>query len=164
MELPLQEAGCGPYPWQPYLKAVLEVNTNTWTSSVTTFMADNSIDLHHNIRMEVYSQKYSFLMANFIKQGASSPELTSMIQCHNFLRVSIMSEIETGCGSRILPRMYNGDAPESDAINQWPIQPRPPKGAWTIWKKHLGSMMTSHTTLDLRHPPGKWKELSPRTL
>jgi hypothetical protein len=75
-----------------------------------TFMAENCIDLHHNIRMEVYSQKDSFLMANHIKQGASSPELISMIQCHNFLRVSRMSEIAMGCGSRILLRMYNGDA------------------------------------------------------
>jgi hypothetical protein len=40
-----------------------------------------------------------------------------------------MSEVATGCGSTILPRMYNGDEPESDATNQWKIQPRPPKGA-----------------------------------
>jgi hypothetical protein len=77
-----------------------------------TFMEDNCIDIHHNTRMEVYSEKDdSFLMANFIKQGASSPDLISMIQCHNFLRVSRMSEIASGCGSRILLRMYNGDAP-----------------------------------------------------
>jgi hypothetical protein len=77
-------------------------------------------------------------VANFIKQGASSPELT---------RVSSMSEIGTGCRSRILPRMYNGDEPESDATNQWPIQPTPPKGAWSIWKKYLGFIVTSQTTL-----------------
>jgi hypothetical protein len=119
------------------------------------FMADNCIDLHHNIRMEVYSQKDSFLMENFIKQGASSPELISMIQCRNFLRVSRMSEVASGCGCWILIRMYNGYAPESDATNQWPIQPRPPKGAWTIWKKYLGVMVTSQTTLVLRQPLGK---------
>jgi hypothetical protein len=99
--------------------------------------------------MEVYSQKDLFLMANFIKQGASSPELTSMIQCHNLLRVSRMSEVATGCGSRILPRMYNGDVPKIDATNQWPIQPISPKGAWTIWKKYLGFTVTSQTTLAL---------------
>jgi hypothetical protein len=38
-----------------------------------------------------------------------------------------MSEVASGCGSWILLRMYNGDAPKSDATNQWPIQPRPPK-------------------------------------
>jgi hypothetical protein len=59
--------------------------------------------------------------------------------------------------------MYNGDAPESDATNQWPIQPRPPKGAWTIWNKYLGFMVMSQTTLILRQPLGKWKEESPRT-
>jgi hypothetical protein len=73
MEAALQEAGCGPSPWHPQFKAVLEVITKTWTSSIVTFMTDNCIDLHHNIRMEVYSHKYSFLMKNFIKQGASSP-------------------------------------------------------------------------------------------
>jgi hypothetical protein len=109
MEAALQEDGCGPSPWHPEFKAVLQVVTKTWTSSVVTFIADKCIDLHHNIRMEVYSQKDSFLMAKFIKQGASSPELTSMIQCRNFLRVSRMSEVATGCGSRILPRMYNVD-------------------------------------------------------
>jgi hypothetical protein len=114
-----------------------------------TFMADNYIDLHHNIRMEVNSQKDSFLMENFINQGASSPELTSMIQCRNFLRVSRMSEVAMGCGSRIIPRMYNGDEPYSDATNQWPIQPRPTKGAWTISKKYLGFMVTSQTKLTL---------------
>jgi hypothetical protein len=103
-------------------------------------------------------------MANFIKQGASSPELIGMIQCRNFLRVYRMSEIATGCGSRILTRMYNGDEPESDATNQWPIQPRPPKGAWTIWNKNLCFMVTSQTTLALRQPLGKWKDESPRTL
>jgi hypothetical protein len=128
-----------------------------------TFMADNCIDIHHNIRMEVYSQKDSFLMENFIKQGASPPELINMIQCHNFLRVSRISEVASGCGSRILLRMYNGDVPEIDATNQWPIQPRPPKWAWTIWKKYLGFMVTSQTALVLRQPLGKWKEESPRT-
>jgi hypothetical protein len=128
-----------------------------------TFTADNCIDLHHNIGMEVYSQKDSFLMENFIKQGASSPELTSMIQCRNLLRISRMSEVAMRCGSRILPRMYNGDEPESDSTNQWPIQPRPPKGAWTIWKKYLGFMVTSQTTLSLRQPLGKCKEASPKT-
>jgi hypothetical protein len=118
MEAALQEAGCGPSPWNPEFKAVLKVITKTWKSSAITFISDNCIDLHHNIRMEVYSQKDSFLKANFIKHGASSPELASMIQCQNFLRVSRMSEIATRCGSRILPRMYNGDEPKSDAANQ----------------------------------------------
>jgi hypothetical protein len=94
----LQEAGCGSSPWHPEVKAVLKVITKTWISSVMTFMADNCIDLHHNIRMEVYSQKDSFLMENFIKQGASSPELISMIQCRNFLRVPRMSEVASDAG------------------------------------------------------------------
>jgi hypothetical protein len=64
----------------------------------------------------------------------------------------------------ILPRMYNGDEPEIYATPQLPIKPRPPKGAWTIWKKYLGFMVTSQTTLYLRQPLGKWKEESPRTL
>jgi hypothetical protein len=85
-----------------------------------------------------------------------------MIQCHNFLRVSRIPEVALGCELRILLRMHNGDAPESDATNQWPIQPRPPKGAWTIWKKYLGFMVMSQTTLVLRHPLGKCKEESPR--
>jgi hypothetical protein len=111
MEAALQEAGCGPSQWHPEFKAVLQAITKTWINSVMTFMADNCIYLHHNIRMAVYSQKDSFIVENFIKQGASSPELISMIQCRNFLRVSRMSEIASGCGSRILLRMYNGDAP-----------------------------------------------------
>jgi hypothetical protein len=123
-----------------------------------TFMADNCIGLHQNVMIEVYSQKDSFL-----KQGALSPEVTSMIKCRKFLRVSRMSEVATVCRSRILHRMYNGDEPESDATNQWQIQPRPPKGAWTIWKKYLGFMVMSQTTLALRQPLGKWKEESPRT-
>jgi hypothetical protein len=73
MKAALREAGCGPSPWHPDVKAVLQAITNTWISSVMTFMADNCIDIHRNIRMEVYSQKDSFLMENFIKQGASSP-------------------------------------------------------------------------------------------
>jgi hypothetical protein len=67
MEADTQEDGCGPSPWHPEFKAVLQVITKTWKSSVTTFMVDNCIDLHHNIRMEIYSQKDSFLMENLIK-------------------------------------------------------------------------------------------------
>jgi hypothetical protein len=126
-------------------------------------MSDNCIDLHHNIRIEVYSQKDSFFIEKIIKQGASSRELTSMVQCRNFLRVSGMYEVATGCGSRILPRMYNEDEPESDATNQWPIKPGSPKGAWMIWKKYLGFMVTSQTTLALRQLLGKLKEEPPRT-
>jgi hypothetical protein len=37
--------------------------------------------------------------------------------------------------------MYNGDEPENDATNQWPIQPRTPKGEWMIWKKYLAFMV-----------------------
>jgi hypothetical protein len=55
MEASLQEAGYGTSPWHPEVKSVLQAITKTWISSVMTFMADNSIDLHHNIRMEVYS-------------------------------------------------------------------------------------------------------------
>jgi hypothetical protein len=55
MEIALQEAGCGPYPWHPEVKAVLQAITKTWISSVMIFMADNDIGLHHNIRMAVYS-------------------------------------------------------------------------------------------------------------
>jgi hypothetical protein len=75
MEAALQEAGCGPSPWHPEVKVVLQAITKTWISYVMTFMEDNSIYLHHNIRMAVYSQKDSFLMENFIQQGASSPEV-----------------------------------------------------------------------------------------
>jgi hypothetical protein len=163
MEAALQEAGCGPYPWHPEVKVVLQAITKTWISSVMTFMEDNGINPHHNIRMAVYSQKDSFLMENFTQQGALSPELISMIQCRNFLRVSRMSELTSEYGSRILLRMYNGDVPESDATNQWPIQPRPPKWAWMIWKKYLSFMVTSQTTLILRQPLGKCKAESPRT-
>jgi hypothetical protein len=105
IEAALQEAGCGPSPWHPEVKSVLQAIIKTWISSAMTFMSNNCIDLHHNTRMEVYSQKDSFLMSKFIKQGASSPELTSMIQCCNFLRISRMSEVASGCGSLILPRM-----------------------------------------------------------
>jgi hypothetical protein len=149
IEEALQEAGCGPFPWHPEVKSVIQAIIKNWISSVMTFVADNCIDLHQNIRMAVYLQKDSFLMESFIQKGASSPELISMIQCRNFLIVSRMSEVASGCGSRILLRMYNGGAPESDATNQWPIQPRPPKWACTIWKKYLGFMATSQTTLIL---------------
>jgi hypothetical protein len=47
--------------------------SDNWIRSVVTFMADNCVDLHQNIRMEVYSQKDLFLLEDFIKQGASSP-------------------------------------------------------------------------------------------
>jgi hypothetical protein len=59
--------------------------------------------------------------------------------------------------------MYNEEEPESNATNQCSIQPRPPKGAWMVWKKYLGFMMTSQTTISLRHPLGEWKEASPMT-
>jgi hypothetical protein len=53
MEEAPQEAGCGPSPWHPEGKAVLQVITKTWISSVMTFMADKCIGLHHNISMIV---------------------------------------------------------------------------------------------------------------
>jgi hypothetical protein len=74
-----------------------------------------------------------------------------------------MSEVTSGSGSRILLRMYNGDALEYDAKKQWSIQLRPTKGAWAIWKKYPGFMVTSQTTLLIRQPLGKWKRESPRT-
>jgi hypothetical protein len=150
-------------PTAPRVQSSSTIHHQDLTISGMSFMSDNCIDRHHNIRMDRYSQKDSFLMANFVKQGASSPELTSMIQCRNFLRVSRMSEIATGCGSRIIPRMYNGEEPDRGATNQWPLQPRPPTGKWMIWKKYLGFMMTSQATLALSQPLGKWKEESLRT-
>jgi hypothetical protein len=60
MEAPLQEAGCGPSPWYPEVKAVLQAITKTWMSSVKTFIANNCIDLHHNIRMEFTHRKTHF--------------------------------------------------------------------------------------------------------
>jgi hypothetical protein len=63
-----------------------------------------------------------------------------------------MSEISTGCGSRSLKRIYNEEEPESDATNQWPIQPIPPitpKGAWVVWEKYLGFILTSQPTVSL---------------
>jgi hypothetical protein len=89
--------------------------------------------------MEVYSQKDSLLVENFIKQGASSPELTSMIQCRNFVRVSRVSEAAMECGSMILPSMYNRDEPESDENNQLPIQQDHKKGHGRYGRSTWGS-------------------------
>jgi hypothetical protein len=50
----------------------LKLSPNTWTSAVMSFMAENSIYLHHNIRMDGYSQQDSFIMANYITQGSSA--------------------------------------------------------------------------------------------
>jgi hypothetical protein len=68
MEAALQGAGCGPSPCHPEVNSVLQAITEIWISSVMTFMADNCIDLHHNIRMEVFSQKDSFLMYFFLNR------------------------------------------------------------------------------------------------
>jgi hypothetical protein len=73
MEAAIQEDVCGTSTCYPEVKAVLQAITKTWIISVMTFMADNGIDLHQNIRMEVYSQKDSFLIENFIQKGFSSP-------------------------------------------------------------------------------------------
>jgi hypothetical protein len=72
IEAALLEAGWGPSPWHPEFKAVLQVITKS-------FMVEHSIDLHHSTRMDGYSQQDVFIVANFINQGASQPELTLMI-------------------------------------------------------------------------------------
>jgi hypothetical protein len=62
MEAALKESGCGPSQWHPEVKAVLQATTKTWISSIMTFMANKCIDLHHKIKMEVYSQKDSLII------------------------------------------------------------------------------------------------------
>jgi hypothetical protein len=57
----------------PEFKSVLQVIKKMWTTAFMSFMAENCIDLHHNIRIDGYSQQDLFLVANFIKKGASSP-------------------------------------------------------------------------------------------
>jgi hypothetical protein len=135
---------------------VLQAITPTLMISVMSFMAESHIDLQHNMSMEFYSHNDAFLMENFIKQGATQQEISSLIQCCLFLRVYQLSDISTGCGSRILERMHNGDDPESNMMDQWPTQPRPPKEAWIIWKKCLRFMVTSQTTISLVIPLWAW--------
>jgi hypothetical protein len=105
MEAALLEDGCGPSAWYAEFKGVLQVITKTWTSTVVSFMAENSIDLHHNIRMDGYSQQDSFLMANFIKQRASATELTRMIQCRNLLPQGVFRGFFQECTIEKIQRM-----------------------------------------------------------
>jgi hypothetical protein len=54
--------------------------------------------------------------------------------------------------------LFNVHPKENGDTVQWPLQPNPAKGAWTLYKRHLMSLVGSESTLKLTQPLGDWAD------
>lgn len=57
-----------------------------------------------------------------------------MNRCRLYLRVFFFSDIVSGCGTCVLPDVYDGQVSDQWRSRwKWPRQPRPPPRDWRLW-------------------------------
>ena len=98
----------------------------------------------------------------FPQAAFNQPDLQRINRCRLYLRVTMLSEICTEDGSKLLTDVWNGKMPSSYSQLLWPRQPRPSGLSWRIWRRFLtqalrpGHYTCYSTQLVLQQPLGKW--------
>jgi hypothetical protein len=72
------------------------------------------------------------------------------------MRVTTIGDVASGDGKELMRELFNGHPTENSNSMQWPLQPNPAKGAWTLRKRHLRGLVSSGSTLNLTQPLGGW--------
>ena len=103
------------------------------------------------------------LIPLFGELGYTSQELVQLNRCRIFLKVISLSDIVTGCGTKIRLNCWNGN---TDAlwvsIYQWPRQTRPTEDHWILWRQALSRICSR--SVSLRTPLGLWLPTATPTL
>ena len=94
------------------------------------------------------------LMEHFVTQGFSTNQLRILNYCRLYLRVTRLSEITDSPGKTIQRQMWEGNRRHPWPTTRYPVQHKPYKEVWNLWRQGLQSLCTYKRTL--RRRLGKW--------
>jgi hypothetical protein len=77
------------------------------------------------------------LMQRFLRAGYAGKELKQINECWLYLQVFYVSEVLTGCGTKLDVQAVCGMERMEQNKYSWPNQGRPSDAAWTLWKEAL---------------------------
>jgi hypothetical protein len=118
----------------------------------------------HQIRIEDTSPDFALSRANdqlliplFHEQGIRDDQLQRLNRCRLFLQVLTISDITTGCGTKITKAAWNGvrDTTRTSSY-QWPSQGIPSALDWVLWRQSLTTVLRLQSGTQLIRPLGHW--------
>ena len=115
------------------------VELATWFRSLQAFLAKiaHSLDIP-NLYIPRPLRAHDQAIMSLPHFNFSTQELQNINRCRIFLRVSMLSEICTSDGTRLLPEIWRGQLPTiSFSRLLWPRQPRPSTFSWRHWRRFL---------------------------
>jgi hypothetical protein len=118
----------------------------------------------HQIRIEDNSPAFLLSRANdqlliplFHEKGIRADKLQRVNRCRLFLQVLTISDITTGCGTKITKAAWNGTRDTTRTSRyQWPSQGQPTVQDWALWRTCLTKALSLQSANRLIRPLGHW--------
>ena len=97
------------------------------------------------------------LIPMFHERGIRDEKLHRLNLCRLFLQVLTISDITTGCGTKITKAAWNGvrDMTRTSRY-QWPLQGSPNSQDWVLWRACLTKVLSLQSAQRLLLPLGHW--------
>jgi len=110
--------------------------TPTWLSHLWSFLCEHNIQVHLGLQsLSTNCTNNRFLMLSFYHNGFDGKQLLLLNKCHLFLRVTTLSDISSGDGTKIIPDILSGQTnPNMRYSYTWPEQADPGVRAWAMWR------------------------------
>jgi hypothetical protein len=91
--------------------------------------------------LEFYRNGDELLMQCFLQAGYRDQQLKQLNDCRLFLRVAYVSEVLTGCGTKLDVAAIRGEERLQRNPHTWPNQGRPEQDAWDLWAEALAKSL-----------------------
>ena len=132
-----------------------------WLPSLRDFLGsvDCRLEVASTFVPKLQRKHDSFLMDHAIQFTSSASELILVNACRLYLGVTFVSDISTCDGTMIpLSVVYGSPSQLSSPRGLLAYQAKPGKGAWTIWRRFLSTLLISSNIKKrkLDQPLGEW--------
>ena len=150
------EVGCNGSIFSLPFNTVGHLATSSWVSQTWAFLSEYRLTLHIEVPdLTLFRVHDALLIPTFIAKGYKGVELDQLNRCRMFLQVASLSDITTGCGTRISRSSQQGSVDSTRvSLYTWPRQSNPPPSFWETWREALKSLCSSDWTL--QRPLGEW--------
>ncbi len=85
-------------------------------------------------------------------------EIRKINACRLYLQVTLVSDISTTCGRKILPCYYQGNKQQrpNRPFNIYPRQNKPNSVSWALWRKAFNAIFLRNNKQYWKTPLGAW--------
>ena len=149
------DAGIGGKLFQNKINPTWLTTNNVWIVDTLQFCIRYNIQFEEpGADLQLKRSGDAFLMEGFIAAGANTLEMAALNRCRLFLRVTTVSDISIGDGSKLHPQVYARKRFGRRDTYHWPTQGCPPAQDWNIWDRLIRQELGRYDTYN--RPLGPW--------